>query len=182
MEPDRKEALAVLFEDYVHSRAPALSRFAYLVTGHRETAEDLVQQVLTDVLPKWSDLEQSVDSIDGYLRRAVINKRNTLWHRRKREVSMLLENSVEPSSPGQDTEERAAIWQAVLKLNERRRTALVLRIYEDMTYTEVAATMSCRESTARSLVRRALHQLKPLLEEEGDINEQTTARRASWGS
>lgn len=46
------------FEEYVAARMPALLRTAYLLTGHHQDAEDLVQTALVKAVPKWGGSPQ----------------------------------------------------------------------------------------------------------------------------
>ena len=41
------------FEEFVAARSAALLRTAYLLTGHHEDAEDLVQIALVKAVPAW---------------------------------------------------------------------------------------------------------------------------------
>ncbi len=49
--------------------------------------------------------------------------------------------------------------RAIARLPKRQRTALVLHYYADLTFAQVAHAMDCPESTAKSLVRRAIASL-----------------------
>jgi RNA polymerase sigma factor (sigma-70 family) len=56
------------------------------------------------------------------------------------------------------------MWAALGRLTPRRRAALVLRYYADLPVDEVAATLGCRVATAKSLIQRALRQLRETVE------------------
>ena len=64
-------------------------------------------------------------------------------------------------------EDRAAdqeqLWTALGQLSERRRAVLVLRYYEGLADHEIAALLSCREASVRSLARRGLAAMRPLV-------------------
>ncbi|MHC4396637.1 MAG: RNA polymerase sigma factor [Planctomycetota bacterium] len=53
---------------------------------------------------------------------------------------------------------------AVTELSEPFRSALILRYYEDMSYTRIAQVLQCNEGTARSRVARAKQMLTKLLD------------------
>ena len=67
---------------------PALLRTAYLLTGDRHQAEDLVQTALAKLYLAW-DRVQDRDSVDGYVRRIMVNENNSLWRRawKRRELT-----------------------------------------------------------------------------------------------
>src|SRR5688572_3198317 len=50
------------FSEYVAARQRALLRTAYLLTGHRQDAEDLVQVTLVKVVPHWARLHGDPDA------------------------------------------------------------------------------------------------------------------------
>ena len=83
---ERPRARDVEFSAYMEARQPSLLRTAYLLTGDRHTAEDLVQTALAKLYLAW-DKVQRRDSVDGYVRRILVNEHNSLWRRgwKKRE-------------------------------------------------------------------------------------------------
>lgn len=58
-------------------------------------------------------------------------------------------------------------WYAYLRrageLSERQRAVLVLRYYEALADHEIGVLLGCREATVRSLARRGLAALRPLV-------------------
>ena len=145
-------ALTSDFDDWVAARGPALLKLAYVLTGNRHDAEDVVQDALSRALPRWARIS-AVDDPDAYVRRMVINAHTSWWRKfRKREspVAEVLGGSVR--SGARDVE----LWQACRALPEPMRTAVVLRFYEDMEYAAIAALTGVREGSVRSRVSRGL--------------------------
>ena len=68
------------FAEYMAARQPSLLRTAYLLTGDRHTAEDLVQTALAKLYLSW-DKVQNRELVDGYVRRILVNENNSLWRR-----------------------------------------------------------------------------------------------------
>lgn len=60
------------FEAYVRSQSAALARAAYLLTGDRHHAEDLLQESLAKVAAKWPSLTRRGNP-DAYVRRVMYN-------------------------------------------------------------------------------------------------------------
>jgi RNA polymerase sigma factor (sigma-70 family) len=52
------------------------------------------------------------------------------------------------------------MWAALALLQPRRRTALVLRYYEDLPIGEIARLLECRPGTVSSLLHRGLADLR----------------------
>ena len=70
------------FRLFVQARWPALVRTAYLLTGDRGRAEDLVQQVLVKVHRRWTHIAHA-ESPYAYTRAALADE-SASWWRRKR--------------------------------------------------------------------------------------------------
>src|SRR5690606_40038824 len=68
------------FAAYMAARQPSLLRTAYLLSGDRHTAEDLVQTALAKLYLSW-DKVRDQQVIDGYVRRILVNEHNSLWRR-----------------------------------------------------------------------------------------------------
>ena len=147
------------FSDYMAARQPRLLRPAYLLTGDRHTAEDLVQTALAKLYLSW-DKVQRQESLDGYVRRILVNEHNSLWRRawKKRETttSELPEQPAEPQQSGHDAE----LWELVQTLPRKQRAAVVLRYYEQLSEAETAAVLGVSVGTVKSQTSRALATLR----------------------
>jgi DNA-directed RNA polymerase specialized sigma24 family protein len=70
------------FREYVAARSAALLRTAYLLTGNRQDAEDLLQTALAKTYLAWDRINDK-GAVDGYVRRVLINTQNSWWRRRR---------------------------------------------------------------------------------------------------
>ena len=139
------------FEDFYREQWAKMVRLAWLMTGSRELAEDLVQDAFVQVGAKWA----SVETPTAYLRVTVTNAVRAHARREGRKRSLPNER-VQPVLPGELDE----TWQLLERLPARQRQALVLRFYADLPLTEVADALRCRVGTAKSLVHRGLARMK----------------------
>jgi RNA polymerase sigma-70 factor (sigma-E family) len=154
--------LAELYERH----APATGRLAYLLTGDRVLAEDLVQEAFVRLVGRFRHLRVP-DAFEAYLRRTIVNLHTSQLRRRRVERAYLeREGRREPSTPDPDMEAREELWRAVLALPPRQRAAIVLRFYEDLSERETADALGCSPSAAKSLVARAMQTLRALIESE----------------
>lgn len=130
-------------------------RLAWLMTGSRELAEDVVQDAFVQVNLRWSTIDTPV----AYLRVAVVN--GTRAHARR-----VLRGRAVPDEPMRPVlpPELDETWQLLTHLSARQREALVLRFYADLSFEQIAAALQCRLGTAKSLVHRGLARLKELME------------------
>jgi RNA polymerase sigma-70 factor (sigma-E family) len=157
----------VTFEEYVLTRGPALVRLARLLVADDDRADDLVQDVLAKAYPRWSRIARA-DDPDRYVRRMLVNARNSWWRRavRRREVSVAALDSV-PADSGVDSADRDALWQLVAALPARQRDALVLRYYEDLDDAAIADILGCSAVTVRTHVMRGIAGLRANLGSAG---------------
>jgi RNA polymerase sigma-70 factor (sigma-E family) len=153
-------ARAISFRDYVTSRSPSLLRAAYLLTGNRADAEDLVQAALAKTYQAWDRIEDRA-ALDGYVRRAMINTHISWWRRRKFEeypTDELPDQPIADHAGRSDLQD--SLRSAVERLPQRMRAAVVLRYYEDMTEAEVADVLGVSLGTVKSTVSRAVAKLR----------------------
>jgi RNA polymerase sigma-70 factor (sigma-E family) len=158
--------LVVTFEEYVLSRGPALVRLARLLIGDDHRAEDLVQDVLARAYPRWPRICRA-DHPDRYLRRMLVNARNSWWRRRiNHEVSVpAVADRAALDDLGGASAERDAMWRLVLGLPPRQRAVLALRFYEDLDDASIAEILGCSAATVRSHAMRALASLRDRMSE-----------------
>jgi RNA polymerase sigma-70 factor (sigma-E family) len=155
------------FDDFVRAESGALIRSAYLLTGDRHHAEDLVQTVLARVVPRW----HKIDDPGAYVNRALYTQFVSWWRRRRiRVVETLIADVPERPAPiGPELELSLVLRQALGRLTPRQRAVLVLRFYEDHSEAETAARLGCRVGTVKSQTRHALERLRRLAPELGDL-------------
>ncbi len=153
-----------LAEVYERS-APAGFRLAYLLTGDRALAEDLVQEAFLRFAGRLHHLRDP-DAFDGYMRRTIVNLSNDVFRRRAVERSYLERRAAELREGHTDRDVAAyeSMRDALLSLPQRQRAALVLRYYEDLHESDIAQLLRCRPATVRSLVARGLDALRRIPE------------------
>ncbi|WP_345455030.1 sigma-70 family RNA polymerase sigma factor [Nocardioides marinquilinus] len=164
------EAAARGFEGFVLARGRARQRFAFLLTGDRDYAPDLVQEALSRAYPRWRSL-QARGTAEAYVRRSIVNASVTRWRKEHRLVSVSdTESHVRDHVPDATVarDDADVAWRLLSSLPAQQRAAVVLRYYDDLTFSEVAAVPGCPESTARSHVRRAMGTLRTQLVEDAD--------------
>jgi len=68
------------FSEFVAARSRHLLQAAYLLTGDRHRAEDLLQTALTRAYLRWDRIE--TDDPEGYVRRTLTNAHIDWWRRK----------------------------------------------------------------------------------------------------
>lgn len=145
-------------EDFARQHGLGLTRFAYLVSGDRHRADDLVQDVLLAMHRRFGD-QLDIEQPLAYARRAIVNA-NISWSRRRFNTEVLtavdVDRPVTDADPGSGDE----LWQLLKELPHRQRVVLVMRYYLGYSDGDIAETLGCRRGTVRSLASRALADLR----------------------
>ena len=150
----------------LHSRDAV--RLAYLLTGSKPLAEDLVQEAFVRLYGRFRDLRDP-GAFEWYLRRTVVNLVRSHFRRARVERTYIATRARDRTEeePAHDPGTRDELWQALLQLSERQRTAIVLRYYEDLSEAQTADAMACPIGTVKSLVSRGMERLRDLLPRSG---------------
>lgn len=151
------------FGEFVASRTPALMRVAYLLTGDRHAAEDLLQAALARTVAKWRTVRH--EDPEAYVRTVMYREQVSWWRRLRRLRETPVAHGVEPSlpDPAGTSDLRMSMRQALLRLPEPQRAVLVLRYYEDLNETQIAEVLRCSVGTVRSRTHRAVARLREIL-------------------
>ncbi|HEV2766866.1 MAG TPA: sigma-70 family RNA polymerase sigma factor [Acidimicrobiales bacterium] len=129
-------------------------RLATFLVGRSEVAEELVQDAFVRVAPKLSYVETPA----AYLRVAVVNACRSWQCKQGRERSAL---SVLAGDRDQMVSDRPCeLTDALARLRQRQRAAIVLRYWEDLPEAEIAELLGCRPGTVKSLLSRGLAALR----------------------
>ncbi len=152
---------------FVHGHQARLIRFGYLLTGDQAAAEDLVQSALLETIRRWDRITRR-DSVEAYVRRAMINKQRSVWRRRASTEHLRadLPDTPTPDRTGQ-VDDLDLLQRALQQLPARQRAAVVLRFYEDLTEAQTAGVLDCSVGTVKSQTSRGIARLRTLLN-EGD--------------
>ena len=159
------------FDDYVAARGAALLRYAYVLTGDRHRAEDLVQTALLKAFRHWSRVSSS-DSPDAYVKRIVTNSSMDWWRRRTNFEVPTVEDSERESIDGDPAETVAArdeIQRALASLTPRQRAVLVLRHFEGLPDSEIAELLGCGEIAVRTHATRGRERFRAALEKSPSL-------------
>ncbi len=146
---------AVGFDELFATQRDAMTRLAYLLTGSASHADEAVQESFARVYERWS----TIDSPPAFLRTCVVNRCRS-WHRHR----VVAEPKVHLVSNDDAYIDRPdELADALARLPHRRRAAVVLRFYEQLTISEVASTLGISDGAVKSSLHRGLDQLKGML-------------------
>ena len=152
-------------EGLYRTHAPEALRLAYLLTGERALAEDLVQDAFVRVLGRFHDLRNR-DAFWWYLRQTIVNLARSQFRRRRVERAWLERQQPAGSvAPLDDLGERDRLRRALMTLRPEQRAAIVLRFYEDLSEADTAQALGVAVGTVKSMVSRGMERLRTELPE-----------------
>ena len=158
------------YGELVRRHQKALYRLALRFTGDHGTAEDVVQDSFVKAYQKLSTFEER-SSFKSWLFRIAINtSKNKLRAQSNSNLdidSVVVSVESRVQSDFEHKELQGFINEEVQKLPDRQRMALSLRVFEDMSFQEIAQIMGCPYDTAKANYRHAVLKLKKAFVQKG---------------
>jgi RNA polymerase sigma-70 factor (ECF subfamily) len=183
VEADSSEAISALVAQY----STTLYRVAYSITRNAAEAEDAVQETFLRVLRHRDKLGEIRDHRVWLVRIAwnvVLDRKRRAKTRPETEdvadlVRVLPAKGPTAESSTISSQEHARILALIDQLPRKEREALLLSAVEELSTTQAAEVLGTTESSVRSRIFRARHQLSVLLDKDrtGDkIGEKATEK------
>jgi RNA polymerase sigma-70 factor (ECF subfamily) len=172
--------------------APVYS-YAYYELGDHHAAEDATEKTFLAALSNLERFEDRARPADGdgastfkvwlfqIARNTVSNERRANRRRRAAplEAAALATDPLDVERDATRRDEAAAAWQAVGKLPEDRRRAIVLRFVDELSTAEIAGVLGRSEGAVRVLIHRALRTVARDLEPPKARRRPAGRRRSS---
>ena len=157
-ETDFLAILEQLYDQYAH----ALYRYALALVSSADDAEDAVQEVFVRIARETKRLKK-VENLKAYLYTATKNAAYSILRSRKRrnETNEEIPDLADEKLPI----ESIALQESFSLLPIEQREILVLKIYDELTFDEIARTIGVSINTAASRYRYGIDRLKRALEE-----------------
>jgi RNA polymerase sigma-70 factor (ECF subfamily) len=170
-------------DELMRTRGSALVRYAYMLSGDRGLAEDLVQDALVKVYSRLRghpgrgravgvaegsrahDLDSPFTNAEGYVRRAVLTIYLDGYRKRQRWAGVKHLLSDDPSTRGADqaASARVDVMAALARLGARERACVLLRYFEDMTVPQIAEALGTAQGTVKRYLSDATKNLQEIL-------------------
>ncbi len=168
-------ALEKLIERYMHS----IYNYAYRMSGNKGDAEDVTQEIFLKVWKKIASYKEQ-SSFKTWL---FTIARNTLidWSRKKKSIVFSdmekdsEENTFEDTIPDHELtqeehfiqkQDTLLLTEALAEIPNSYREILLLHINEEMTFKDIGIMLAKSTNTVKSQYRRALTQLRKILQEK----------------
>jgi RNA polymerase sigma-70 factor, ECF subfamily len=159
------------YKKYVYS-------IAFHYTGNKEDALDITQEVFISVFKAFGSFKEQY-SILPWIKKITVNKCLNFMRGRRQNISLNETNesgdelqalirtneTTEESIFCKDT--KKALEEAIKKLPERQRMAVLLRHMKQMKYDDIAGTMKLPAGTVKTLIHNGRAAIKDSLIEQG---------------
>lgn len=156
------------FETLYREHASKVFRFAWGLCADRSLAEEIVSETFVRILTKAPRIETR--TAVAYLLTVARNVYLDGQRRRRREIPLPDDLPTPDADPLTRLVEQAHLTAALTVLHELpegERAALLLRVDQDMPYTEIAAVLGISEGAAKVRVHRARLRIASTLELHG---------------
>ena len=155
-----------LLEKTILEHQRMLYRIAFSIIKDEQLALDAVQETIVKAYSQIHQLRQP-EYIKTWLVRICMNEANGLCRKqitqRQRQTELQAYQGVtEDASPT----EYSDLFQAVMALEPKLRTVIVLRFFEELKFDEIAAMTQTNVNTIKSQVYKGLDLLKAQLKQE----------------
>lgn len=164
------------FSELVKRHQRSVLRLSLRFVKDMDTAQDVTQDAFIKAYEKLNSFEGRASFKSWLFQIAVNTARNKLreWKRDTvdiDDVQLAVEAEAEKSLVHSAVSD--ILHQEVEKLPFKQRTALVLRVYEDLSFNEIADIMECPYDTAKANYRHALMKLRQTFEQQAELKNWT---------
>lgn len=159
-----KEAVSIIIEQYYAD----IYRFCLYMVQTEEDAYDITQETFLKFMRYGTSYKHK--NLKGYL---LTIARNICFNyfRDKKEKTMAVEweeidKKVDHEDKIVEAENAAYLKKLLKELSQEIREVVILRIYEEMKFKDIAKVMGCSVSTTKSRFRIGISQLRGMMENE----------------
>lgn len=169
--PPAEESVEALFEKAVANHSRRLLAIARAIVGTRASPEDVVQQAVMNLFQHRHRYDWREPG--GLLKRAVINESLRLL--RHPRMAMVGEEHPDRSERPIDelelNETVRRVRQAIARLPDHFRAALVLCEYEQLSYQQIADALNASVPQVKTWIFRARRQIEAMLKDYVEQNK-----------
>lgn len=164
------------FSELVKRHQRSVLRLSLRFVKEMDTAEDVTQEAFIKAYEKLNSFEGRA-SFKSWLFQIAVNTARNKLRENKRDVVDIEDVQLAVEAKAESSLVHTAVSDIlnneVEKLPFKQRTALVLRVYEDMSFNEIADIMECPYDTAKANYRHALMKLRQVFEQQAELKDWT---------
>jgi RNA polymerase sigma factor (sigma-70 family) len=152
------EVVRVLFEEVYERHLGDVFRYAFVLTRNRDEADDVTSEAFARAFRAWQSGREPSGPTLPWLLTIARNIATDGWRRGRR----ILARPPESTGPSDTAQLEAMLWleSVVAVLPPRQREVIALRYHRELTDADIGTVMGLSESGVRSLVARAIDNLR----------------------
>lgn len=156
----RQKSKEVLIE-YIKENQDKLYKIAYVYTKNQEMALDVVQEAITKALENIGKLRNE-EFVKTWFYRILINE--SLKAIKKKVYECELAENTKYSSHEEKVVQNLDIYSSIEKLNEKIKTVIFLRYFENLKLEEIARITNTNISTVKSRLYKGIKEIRKEIE------------------
>lgn len=156
-----KEALNLIATRYYDE----IYRFCLYLTGQETDSYDITQEVFLRFMKYVDSYEYR--NLKGYLLIIARNLCRDYFHHRK-DTSCIEDDAGAEDMRLGNLEDRLVLQDALQRIPVKQREIIILRIYEELRFHEIAGMLGCNLSTVKSRFRLGVKNLRKIMEAENE--------------
>ncbi|WPK13499.1 sigma-70 family RNA polymerase sigma factor [Lysinibacillus louembei] len=154
------------FLQLVQDEKVKLYKMAYIYMKNENDALDVVQETVTKAYASINSVKEQ-QYFSTWLMKILIN--TALEHLRKNSKIVLMHEEQKEQGKTYNHDERIDLLHAIGQLDEKYKTVILLKYYQDLSTKEIAELLDYPEGTVKTNVHRGLQQLKKSLNKGGNL-------------
>ncbi len=152
------EAQEVLIE-YIKENEEKLYKIAYTYTRDKDLALDVVQEAITKALENISKLKH-VEYVKTWFYRILINESLKSIKNKKNLVEYEIDLNKMHTNSEDNLVDNLDIYNNIEKLNNKLKTVIVLRFFENLKIEEIAYITKTNSNTVKSRLYKGISEIK----------------------
>lgn len=148
--------------EYIKANQNKLYKIAFTYTRNQELALDVVQEAITKALENIGKIKNE-EYVKTWFYRILINEAlKTIKRNKNFSEYELIDNEVYITSNEENIVENMDIYNNIQMLNDKLKTVLILRFFENLKIEEIAVITKTNINTVKSRLYKGLNELKKM--------------------
>lgn len=150
--------------DYIKENQDKLYRIAFSYTKEEESSLDIVQEAIEKALKNIYKLKNP-EYVKTWFYRILINESLQYVRKNKKLITYNITDFENDKFLSEDIKPKDIdVYEYIQKLNDKLKTVIILRFFEDMKIEEIAKITKTNVSTVKSRLYKGLKELKNFIE------------------
>lgn len=161
---DFKQGNDLVFTEIYDRMFKKIYRFIYFKTFHKETAEDITSQVFMKILDKMHSYKPEKGKFSSWVYRIAQNKVIDYYRTRKTATNIDdvwdLADSTDVAIDVENRQKLEEVYQYLKKLKPQQREIIVMRVWQELSYREIADILGKSEASCKVAFGRSIAKLR----------------------